>query len=162
MNLYLIRHADALAIGVNGTTEDADRPLSERGEKEAKLVAKALRKQKAGLDKLISSPFVRARQTADAILHNWDGPPPELVVCDDLVPDGKLRKLAKFVRETGGDNVGMVGHLPHIALWAGWLIGGKKTQVEFAKAGIAYISCGDGPRKGMGVLQWLVTPAWFE
>src|SRR5947208_6799033 len=114
MDLYLIRHADAVPLGEGGTTEDADRPLTERGKKEAKQVGMMLRKKKVGLDKLVTSPFVRARQTADAILRHWEGPPPELVVCEDLVPDAKPRKLAKFLRDLGGDNLGLVGHMPHI------------------------------------------------
>ncbi len=86
---------------------------------------------------------------------------PLVHVCDDLAPDAKPRKLAKFLRKLGGEKVALVGHLPHIALFAAWLLGSKRAHIDMAKAGIAHISCGDEPRKGTGALQWLVNPAWF-
>jgi phosphohistidine phosphatase len=162
MHLYLIRHADAAALGERGITEDAARPLSQQGEAQAHKVGRTLRKKGVKLDKLVTSPLVRARQTADLILQGWEGSPPEVLVCDCLAPDAKPRKLAKFLRKLGGEHVALVGHLPHIAEWAGWLVGAKKAHLELAKAGIALVACGDGPGKGMGVLQWLVTPDWFE
>jgi phosphohistidine phosphatase len=162
MDLYLIRHADALALGERGITDDTVRPLSERGENEARQVAKILQKKGMALEKLVSSPLVRARQTAELIVKNWEGQQPEIHVCDELAPAAKPRKLAKFLRKLGGEHLALVGHLPHIAHWACWLIGARKAQIEIAKAGIALITCGDGPRKDMGVLQWLVTPAWYE
>jgi phosphohistidine phosphatase len=163
MELYLIRHADALALGERGITEDAERPLSEKGENQAHQVGTTLHKRGIAFDKLVTSPLVRARQTTDLILQTWNGqPPPEVHVCEDLAPDAKPRKLAKFLRQLGGEHIALIGHLPHIAHWAGWLLGSKKAQIEFAKAGMALITCGDGPRKGTGVMQWLVTPAWFE
>jgi phosphohistidine phosphatase len=162
MDLYLIRHADALALGERGITDDAARPLSEKGEHQSQQVGDTLRKQGITLDKLVTSPLVRARQTTDLILKHWDGAPPEVHVCEDLAPDAKARKLARFLRKLGGQHIALVGHLPHIAHWACWLLGAKKAHIEMAKAGIALITCGDGPRKGTGALQWLVTPAWFE
>jgi phosphohistidine phosphatase len=161
MDLYLIRHADALALGERGITEDAARPLSSKGEQQAYQLGEVLRRRGIALDKLVTSPLVRARHTSELLLKNWGGQRPEVHVSLDLVPDAKPRKLAKFLRQLKGEHVALVGHLPHIAHWACWLLGAKKAQMEFAKAGIALITCGDGPRKGTGVLQWLVTPAWF-
>ncbi|MBI3411028.1 MAG: phosphohistidine phosphatase SixA [Planctomycetes bacterium] len=162
MDLYLIRHADALALGERGITEDDDRPLSEAGEIQAQHVSKTLQKKGVSLDKLVTSPLLRARQTAEWIVKAWNGKAPETVICDELAPGGGARKLARFLRNQGGEHVGLLGHIPHLAEWAGWLIGSKKAQIDFAKAGFAHITCGDGPRKGRGVLQWLVTPEWFE
>jgi hypothetical protein len=51
--------------------------------------------------------------------------------------------------------------MPHLGELAAWLIGSKKAQVELAKSGVACLRCGDAPGKGMAVLQWLVTPAWY-
>ena len=48
-----------------------------------------------------------------------------------------------------------------VAEYAAWLIGNKKAQLDLAKAGVAHIICPDGPRKGEGTLDWLVTPAWY-
>lgn len=161
MDLYLIRHADALAIGERGITDDAERPLSDQGESEALEIGKTLHKRGIALEKIVTSPLLRARQTTDFLLKSWDGPAPQVHVCDDLTPDAKPRKVAKYLRKLGGERVALVGHLPHIALCAAWLLGGKKAHIDIAKAGIAHITCGAGPRKGAGALQWLVTPDWF-
>ena len=68
MDLYLIRHADALALGERGITEDAARPLSAKGESQAQRVGAVLRRKGIVLDKLVTSPLVRARQTTDLAL----------------------------------------------------------------------------------------------
>jgi phosphohistidine phosphatase len=162
MELYLIRHADSLALGERGITEDDARPLSEKGENQAQQIGIRLHKKGIAFDKLVTSPLARARQTADLIVKAWEQQPPEMHVCDELAPDAKPRKLAKFLRQLGGEHVALVGHLPHMAHWASWLLGAKKAHIEIAKAGIALITCGDGPRKGTGALQWLVTPAWLD
>jgi phosphohistidine phosphatase len=161
MDLYLIRHADALALGERGITEDSDRPLSTEGEQQAGLVGKMFAQRGIRLDKLVASPHVRAQQTATLLMREGPQPAPELITSNALLPNAKPRKLAKLLRSLTGDRVGLVGHLPHIAEWAGWLIGAKNAELGFAKAGVAYIACGEFPAKGLGTLEWLVTPEWF-
>ena len=161
MELYLIRHADALALGERGITNDEERPLSEKGETQAEAAAKALQSRGIVLDKLFTSPLARARQTAENLLRIWSKPELILETCDALAPGGKPRKLSKFLLKAGSEKMGLVGHMPHLGEFAGWLLGAKKAQIDFAKSGIALITCGDLPSKGMGELQWLVTPDWY-
>ena len=160
MDLYLIRHADALSLGERGITEDSERSLSGKGESQAAAVGMMLHRRGIALDKVVASPYLRAQQTASILLAQLQ-PPPELVTTDALEPDARPRKLAKFLRTLDGTRFGLVGHLPHIAEWAGWLIGAKNAQLAFAKAGVAHISCGEMPGKALGTLCWLVTPEWF-
>ena len=81
MDLYLIRHADALALGERGITDDAARPLSEKGEHQGHLVGETLRKQGITLDKLVTSPLVRATEGARLIV----GESAELCVLEEFV-----------------------------------------------------------------------------
>src|SRR5262245_19123710 len=74
VDLYLIRHADALALGERGITNDEERPLSEKGEAQSDAVAKALAQRGIVLDKLYTSPLLRARQTAEIMLRVWAKP----------------------------------------------------------------------------------------
>jgi phosphohistidine phosphatase len=161
MDLFLIRHAEAAPLGEGGVTEDSERPLTEMGQRQAAAVGQMLARHDIRLDALVSSPLVRAQQTATILLAKLGKPQPELLTTEELSPGAKPRKLAKFLREVTGERIGLVGHMPHIAVWAGWLIGAKKCQLEFAKAGVACIFCGDMAGKGLGSLQWLVTPEWF-
>jgi phosphohistidine phosphatase len=160
VNIYLIRHADALALGERGITRDAGRPLSEEGEIQARHIGAGLQRRGIRLEKVVISPFLRARQTAEGILRAWETRAPEVSVCSHLVPDGRPKKLAKFLRGLGGENVALIGHQPHLGLWTAWLIGSKKAQIDIAKAGVAYVNC-DEPRKGAGLLHWLVPPEWL-
>ncbi|HZZ81881.1 MAG TPA: phosphohistidine phosphatase SixA [Gemmataceae bacterium] len=161
MDLYLIRHADALALGERGITNDEERPLSEKGEADAERAAKALQARGIVLDRLLTSPLLRARQTADILLRVWAKPELVLDTCDQLAPSGKPRKLSKYILKSGGEKIGLVGHMPHLGEYAAWLLGNKKYQIDVAKAGIVYITCGELPAKGLGALQWLVTPEWY-
>ena len=161
MDLYVIRHADALALGERGITEDADRPLSEVGETQAKAVGTGLQAKGLRPALIVTSPLVRARQTAEGIQRQFPAERPALQVAEELAPGVKPKQLARFLRGLTADAVALVGHQPDLGEWAAWLIGSKKAQVDLAKAGVALVSCPDGPRKGGGTLVWLVTPEWF-
>jgi phosphohistidine phosphatase len=161
MDLYLIRHADALPVGEGGANEDMERPLSKEGEIQTRELAGFLQRKGIHLDKLVTSPLVRAQQTAQGILASWTGTPPELVLCKELRPGGKRGKLARFLLKLEGDALALIGHQPDLGALAGWLIGSKRTQIEIAKAGFAWITCSEIPRKASGSLQWLVTPQVF-
>lgn len=161
MELYLIRHGDALALGERGITDDRERPLSEQGEKQVEDLGKGFQKKGIQLDLVISSPLVRAKQTAELLVVNGSPAPREIQFSESLLPEAKPTKLARFLRDLGVQRVGLVGHAPQLPRFAAWLIGGKKGRLDLAKAGVVYLTCPDEPAKGEGVLHWLVTPEWF-
>ena len=161
MELYVIRHADALPVGQDGVGSDEERPLSEAGRAVCRPLAEALQRQHAHLAKVVTSPLLRAKQTAEGLLEHWAEPKPELLLCEALSPEGKDKKLTRFIRGLDSERVTLVGHMPDLAEFAAWLIGGKKAELHLAKAGAALIQCEAGPSKGGGVLTWLVTPQWW-
>jgi len=161
MELYLIRHADALLLGERGITTDEDRPLSEDGEAQARSLSQLLQHHAGHIDAIFTSPLRRARQTGELIVHDWPGAP-ELQNCDHRAMGERRRTLAKFLQQCGGNAVALIGHQPDLSEFAGWLIGCKKAQLDLAKAGVALIRCADRPGKGEGMLEWLVTPEWFS
>src|SRR5262249_2462528 len=140
---------------------DAERPLSEEGQAQAKSVGAGLQKMGVHLNVLVTSPLVRARQTTEGIVRAWTAPAPEVQVNDLLAPGGKVRKPARSPRQLGWERIAVVGRQPDLGSFAAWLIGSKKAQVEIAKAGVAYIHCPEEPGKGGGSLVRLVTPEWF-
>ena len=160
MDLFLIRHAEAAPLGEGGVLEDADRPLTPAGRELCKPLAEALVRLGVRLERVATSPLLRAQQTAESLLAEWPAPRPELDVCDALAPGVKARKLARYLWKKGADSWALIGHMPDLAEHAAWLIGSKKAQVEIAKAGVAYIQCEKLPAQGSGTLHWLVTPAW--
>jgi phosphohistidine phosphatase len=162
VDLYLIRHADAVSVGEANVTVDEERPLSDVGEAQARTLAAGLQRQGIRIDLVLTSPLLRARQTAEGMLRQWTLPTPGIQECAALAPGGRPKKLARLLRDFEGKSVALVGHMPDLAEHAAWLVGSKKTQLDFAKAGVAYIAIADQPGKRSGTLVWLVTPEWME
>jgi phosphohistidine phosphatase len=160
MDLLLIRHAEAAPLGEEGNQDDAERPLTAAGRAQCKPLAEALQRLGVRLDRIATSPLLRARQTAEELLAHWGTPLPELDLCEALAPGAKPRKLARYLWKKGAGSIALVGHMPDLAEHAAWLIGSKKAQLEIGKAGAAFIECEKLPAKGSGSLTWLVTPAW--
>jgi phosphohistidine phosphatase len=161
MELYLIRHADAVALGESKAEKDVDRPLSPSGEQQVQALATGLQRKGVALQLILTSPLLRSVQTAEGIAKAWSGTPPEVQVCDELVPGKKPRRLARILRELHREPVALIGHEPDLSSWAGWIIGSKKTQLALAKAGVAHITCQNGLSKGSGTLLELLTPDWL-
>jgi phosphohistidine phosphatase len=160
MNVLLIRHADALPVGEGGSHDDESRPLSDRGHAQCAPLARALDRLSVRPGVVLTSPLLRARQTASGLLEHWNGTPPELRVAEELSPGRKKSKLAKVLRGLTAETVALVGHMPDLAYFAAWLIGDKQAQLDFAKAGAAFLRSDLVPCKGAAALAWMVTPEW--
>jgi len=160
VNLYLIRHAEARPLGEGDTITDDERPLTEQGEAQAKLIGAGLQKRGIHLGMILTSPLLRARQTADLIVGAWAAPTPQLEVCDGLSPGKSAKKLSRHLRTLETDSVAIVGHNPDLSGYLAWLVGSKWAQLHVSKGGVAFVVA-DGVRKGLGTLQWLVTPEWL-
>ena len=161
MNVYLIRHAEAVPLELSGVNADADRPLTPHGHAQCRALAPALLRRGVVLDLVLSSPYLRCRQTAQGLLDHWNESKPRVEECEYLAPDGKAGKLARELRKLKPASAALVGHMPDLAELTAWLIGSKKTRLDFDKAGVACVSFDDLPDKGTGCLLWLVTPQWF-
>jgi phosphohistidine phosphatase len=162
VELYLIRHAEAAPEGEGGVTEDADRPLTAKGEEQARRMGKGIERKGLRPDVVVASPLLRARQTADLLVAGLAPPPPEVKMSEELAPDGRRKRLSRYLKELGAEKVALVGHQPDLAQFAAWLIGGKKAHIDIAKAGVAHIVCDGGPGKAKGRLVSLVTPEWLD
>jgi phosphohistidine phosphatase len=162
MNLLLIRHADALPLADGGTNADEDRPLSALGHSQCAPLARALERLGIRPEVIVTSPLLRARQTASDMLEHWNGKPPELRVAEELAPGHKRRKLAKLLAGLTADTVALVGHMPDLGSLGGWLIGDKTAQIRLTKAGAAYFRSDMVPSRGSAALTWMVTPEWCQ
>src|SRR3989338_8240474 len=67
MRLYLIRHAEAVPHGAPGYPQDAQRPLTHEGRAQALAAGEALKRLQVAPDVLLTSPYVRAVQTAEQV-----------------------------------------------------------------------------------------------
>lgn len=159
MQLILVRHAEAANVGQFGATRDFDRPLTPHGHATARRLTDRLKAMGVRVDVVVSSPLLRAQQTAEPLLELAGG---ELVTIDELAPDThKPKKLARAVADLGVGAVVAVGHLPDIAFFAGWLLGTGGPGVAFDKGTAALIDLGAKVEESTGTLEWLVTPGWY-
>ena len=159
MNLYIVRHADA-GDRQAWTGDDADRPLTDLGRRQARALAEALKRRGLALDAIVSSPLVRTRQTAEELIPAAsDGT--GLRFSDLLAPDAlKPRRLSKYLAGLGAASAAVVGHDPDLPAYLGWLLGVDPDNVHLEKGGAALVTFDDGPSKGDGRLAWAVTPEW--
>jgi phosphohistidine phosphatase len=129
MLVFLVRHAHA-----EKGEPDAVRPLSRRGRKEASALAQQLAGHDSGPDLVLTSPLVRARQTAEAIA---DEAGVELRVDDRLAPGATLLLVREAIQEADGDGpVAIVGHQPDLSEIAFELTG---QDPGFPTGGVAEI-----------------------
>lgn len=161
MNLYFVRHADALPVNMTDITSDAERPLSEEGHRQVLRLASGFKRLDIHLDAVLTSPLVRARQAAEGLVKHLNLNL-EVQECKHLVPGGSPKKLGKFLRQAEVQHVVLVGHEPDLGEHTAYFIGSKRARIEFAKGGMACVVCDNPPRKGTGVLLWLLTPSWLD
>jgi phosphohistidine phosphatase len=161
MDLYLIRHAEAVPLTQMDVNADEDRPLTEHGVAQSRALSAVLQRRGVTFHSILTSPLLRARQTAQELVDNWPAPAPEVRVCEPLAPEVKIQKLAKSLLGIDDEAVALVGHMPDLGDFAAWLIGSKKARIDFEKAGVALIRAKGYIDKGAGKLEWLVTPEWF-
>jgi phosphohistidine phosphatase len=161
MKLYVVRHAEALSQEKADINSDADRPLTEYGHAQCRALAPALLAQGVTIEVILTSPYLRARQTAQGLVDHWLDPKPRIEECEELAPSGSSGKLARTLRKMKVATAALVGHMPDLAEHLAWFVGSKKARLEMDKAGVAFIECDDLPDKGSGSLRWLVTPKWY-
>jgi phosphohistidine phosphatase len=158
MDVYLIRHAEALPIGELGVQSDEERPLSDLGWKQAADVARVFKKLKIHLDMIATSPLVRAHQTAQQLRTSLSLTDAQVEVRDEVAPGKTPKKLARALNGLQGNKIAVVGHMPDISDTAGWMLGEKTVSIHFSKASVAHIRFEDAVLKGGGTLMWLITP----
>jgi phosphohistidine phosphatase len=159
MKLYLLRHGIAVDRIGGEIKSDWERPLTNEGQEETKTVALALRKIGIKADLIVSSPLVRAKQTADIVMEVL-AKGSEIQISEALAPGGLASDLYKFLKQfSQKDNIFLVGHEPDISRLAGNLLwAGPELYIPFKKAGICRIDIVDIPPTSPGILKWFLNP----
>jgi phosphohistidine phosphatase len=156
LELYLVRHGIAAERGEN-YPDDSKRPLTSNGIARLRKQTKGLEALGVGFDLIITSPLVRAKQTAD-ILAQGLKIKPSVISSDSLAPAGTPAAVIQdIVKHQRRARIALVGHEPNMGELAARLIGAR-TPLEFRKGGVCRIDFEVLPPKGIGHLRWFVTP----
>lgn len=152
MELYFLRHGAAVDQAPAGGS-DADRPLSDEGAAEMEAEARGLERLNVRPDLLLTSPLVRAQQTATIVgrVLGVQAQPAEA-----LAPGCDLARLLGLLGEhSAAERVMVVGHEPDFSRLIGTLTGGSRVQLK--KGGLARVDLA-ALEQGAGVLVWLLPP----
>jgi len=158
MELLIIRHAIAYERDRRRWRDDGARPLSPAGKKLSRKAAAGLKEFGNAPNRLLTSPLLRARQTAQ-ILTEVAGWPQAQEAAELLPAETAPAVLARLGKERS-KRVAIVGHQPALGTFlAVCLLGEDATvPIELKKSAVACVSFAGSPRAGRGVLQWLATP----
>lgn len=156
MQIYLLRHG--IAEDAPAGKADADRALTPEGIKRLREILKRARTASVAPSLIVTSPYVRARQTAELAAEI-------LGYGEALSPSTKLTPMASPVDTwaelralRGEPSVLLVGHEPHMSSFAAFLLGTPELRVDFKKGAMVRI---DLPETGVmprGVLKWMMAP----
>jgi phosphohistidine phosphatase len=160
MNLYIIRHAIAVDEGTDGYESDSERPLTDKGRKKMRQIARGLCNLGVEFDLILSSPYVRARETAE-ILAEVFKMKKKITFTENLIPLGNPELLIGEINESYSvDSIALVGHEPHLSTLVGILVAeNAKLDITLKKGGVCYLSADDLHHNDhRATLEWLLTP----
>ncbi len=158
--ILLMRHGIAVASGAPAFPDDSARPLTPEGRKKMKEAAKGLTRLKHEVDWVISSPLVRAEETAQIVAEALPVQSP-FDRLDSLGSGGSLESLISFLaKHPERRRPLIVGHEPQLSDFAARLMGaGRNANLAFKKGGCCLIRFQGFPETARGKLMWWLTPS---
>lgn len=158
MELLILRHGEA-GNRIPTTSKDRERALTAAGRDEVEEVARSLKRLKAKIDKIATSPLKRSKETAQIVakilnkgdeLENWDELKPEVAKSEIY------KRLSRLKQDT---TILLVGHEPYLSGLISELISGdSRCRISLKKAGMAKVDVTSFSPTAQGELRWLLTP----
>lgn len=156
MEIYILRHGEAVPKGTPGYPTD-DRPLTDDGIEKLTEAAKGIKSLINSFDVVVSSPLVRALDTAK-IASEAVGYSGKIHTTEYMIPESPMRNLFEFLKQFNGkEKILLVGHEPHLGYLASFMIGIEESVIEFKKGGMCRIDIPKFPPEKPGKLIWLLT-----
>jgi phosphohistidine phosphatase len=164
MRIYLLRHGIAEDAGPG--TPDDKRELTDKGRTKLagvlRLARRAAKADNARLELVLSSPLVRAVQTAE-MAREILGVESPVEQTNVLLPAASPQKVWEELQGLRNlDEVLLAGHEPLLSSLAAWLLGAPKLQVHMTKAALLSIELAVFRGETHGILNWMVTPKLGE
>ncbi len=154
MKLYFLRHGQAMDRQ-EWKGNDSERPLTEEGKERMQRAAATIARLDLALDAVLTSPFLRAHQTASIVATALDAED-KLVVDERLGAEFGISRLAEIMSDhPDSGSVMLVGHEPGMSETISALIGGGRIVCK--KGGLACVKL-EKPSSLKGELLLLVTP----
>ncbi|NEQ35573.1 MAG: phosphohistidine phosphatase SixA [Okeania sp. SIO3I5] len=161
-NIYFIRH------GIAGDREnyatDEERPLTEIGDRKTNKIAQKLKQIGLDFNLILTSPLVRANQTAKILQANKLSA--KIEKFSPLAPAGDINLWLQWLetwQPQENRELALVGHQPDLGNWAEILVWGETREVLILKkAGVIGISLPEiGSPVGNSQMFWLTAPKFL-
>lgn len=160
MLLYLMRHG--IAEDRPLLESDADRKLTEKGTLRTAMVAKAMKQIGPALDRIISSPYVRAVETAE-VMARILGYENDILTDQRLTPGGNYRGLSDLLAENDdAERILITGHEPSMSDFISGLCADGNLTIDVKKASITAVEIFRLRPRASGVLHWSIPPRIVE
>ncbi len=160
MELYLLRHAIAAEPGTAAYPDDRLRPLTPKGKSKMVRIAKGMKAMKLSFDLMISSPYLRAKQTAEIVVKVFKAKK-LLEFSDALIPAADPIECVNELKRAHADarSIILIGHEPFLShltslLWSG----NTHLPLDFKKGGLCKLEIGTFKTGSCATLCWLLTP----
>jgi phosphohistidine phosphatase len=158
MELLVVRHAIAFERDRGRWPDDAKRPLSPEGMRRSRRAAAGIARITRPPDVVLTSPLVRAKQTADILtdVAAW----PKAILCNELAPDVSPRDVLKVLQSRQEGLVAVVGHEPHLSGFVSECLLGddRSLAIEIRKNSVVFLSFEKAPGAGKAALKGFATP----
>ena len=155
MRVVLFRHGIAIDRADPACPADELRQLTDRGRKRTRAAARGLSALDLHPDRILSSPWLRARETAEIAASELGFDEDRIEFTRDLLPFAAPATLHEDLLATGGSEVLLAGHSPHLDDLLRELTGvGNLSILRLKKAGAASITISSGH----GSLDWMISP----
>jgi len=160
MELYIIRHAIAQPLGRKNDFTDEKRALTTEGRDRMRDVARGLRKLGIELDLILTSPLVRAVETAEVVASVFGVGKKDVEQTDNLAPGASSGELfAELKNRTGAESIVLVGHQPYLGELVSKVVRGNGGfSFELKKGSVCCLSVTETVPELHGTLSWLMTP----
>lgn len=155
MLIYIVRHAWADHDPADYPNDNL-RPLTDKGKKRFRRLAKRLVKRGFAPRQIATSPLVRCCQTAEILAERAPDEPP-IIELDALKPGSQLRPMLAWTAEFSPSDVAWVGHAPDVERLTAELIGASGAAIRFPKGAVAAIGFDGTLAAGRGHLCWFAT-----
>jgi phosphohistidine phosphatase len=156
MNLYIMRHAEAEDEAESGG--DEARSLTARGRKRTRDAAGGLGALGLRFDAILTSPLLRAAETAELVADEYaNNPPPQVLpaLSPQVSPPEALAALTRFARH---NNVLVVGHEPQLSKLAALLLTSDGTvAIRLKKGACVALDLPEAIEPGAAELRWMLT-----
>lgn len=165
MKLYFFRHGLALdrSEAIAKKMEDSARPLVEKGRNRTLKMAQYLLHRDENIDAIVTSPYVRAKQTADIIAPVL-GLQKKVRESPELVPSAPPQAFQQWLKKHCAEmtSVVVVGHEPHLSTFCSWATAGTTIGfIQLKKSGIICLELEsiEEIQERSAQIKWIVQPA---